>query len=79
MTRIMVDDLLRGKLHNFKQALEFCDESGAVLARLVPVLGPAEYEGAEPRVSKEELERRKQEKGGKTYSTAEVLAYLEKL
>jgi hypothetical protein len=59
------------------EPLELCDESGRVLARMVPAVDPAFYEGLEPQISKEELERRKQRKG-QTYSTAEVVAHLEK-
>ncbi len=78
MTRIIVDETLRKKLHNFSEPLELCDAAGQVVARLLPAFDPSEYEGLEPQISKEELQRRKQHKG-KTYSTAEVLAYLEKL
>jgi hypothetical protein len=38
MTRIVVDELLRSKLHNLSEPLELCDESGRVLARLTPKL-----------------------------------------
>jgi hypothetical protein len=76
MTRITLDSDLRHKLLNLSQPLELCDESGRVLARVLPTIDPSPYEGLEPQISKEELQRRKQQKG-KTYSTAEVLAYLE--
>lgn len=79
MTRITVDPDLRTKLLDLNQPLELCDESsGRVLARLLPAIDPSQYEGLEPRISEEELQRRKQHKG-KTYTTAEVLAHLEKL
>jgi hypothetical protein len=78
MTRIIVDEALRNKLHNLAHPLELCDESGRVLGRFLPTLDPSLYEGLEPQISKEELQRRKQAKG-KAYTTAEVLAYLEKL
>jgi hypothetical protein len=78
MTRITLDSDLRQKLLNLSQPLELCDESGRVLARVLPTIDPSLYEGLEPQISKEELQRRKQQKG-KTYSTAEVLAYLENL
>ena len=77
MTQIIVDESLRNKLHNFNQPLELCDDAGHILARLVPVLDPALY-NLEPQISHEEFLRRRQSKE-KTYSTAEVLAYLEKL
>jgi hypothetical protein len=78
MTRVVVDETLLSRLHNLDQPLELCDASGRVLGRFLPVLDPALYEGLEPQISKEELQRRKQQKG-KTYTTAEVLAHLEKL
>jgi hypothetical protein len=78
MTRITLDATLRNKLLDLTQPLELCDESGRVLAHLVPKIDPSLYEGLEPQISREELERRKQNKG-KTYTTAEVLAHLEKL
>ena len=77
MTRVVVDEALRNKLHNLSQPLELCDESGRVLARLVPLLDPSRY-NLEPQISQEEIRRRKQSKG-KSYTTAEVLAQLEKL
>jgi hypothetical protein len=78
MTRITLDADLRSKLLNLTQPLELCDESGRVLARVLPAIDPSLYEGLEPQITGEELQRRKQNKG-KTYTTAEVLAYLERL
>ena len=78
MTQIIVDTELRNKLLNLTQPLQLCDESGRVLARVVPTYGADEYEGLESPISKEEMQQRKQNKG-KTYTTAEVLAHLEKL
>jgi hypothetical protein len=78
MTRITLDAELQRKLLDLTQPLELCDESGHVLARVLPVMDPALYEGLEPQISEEELQRRWQSKG-KTYTTAEVLAHLEKL
>ena len=77
MTRIICDAVLREKLHDLAKPLELCDESGHVLARVVPVLEPVD-DVAEPQISKEEWQRRMAQKG-KTYSTAEVLAHLETL
>lgn len=78
MTRITLDSDLRSKLLDLSRPLELCDESGRVLARLLPTLDPSQFEGLEPQISREELELRKQHKG-KTYTTAEVLAHLEAL
>lgn len=77
MTRIIVDETLRSKLHNFAQPLELCDDSGQVLARLIPSLDPSQY-NLDPQISHEEFLRRLQTKE-KSYTTAEVLAHLEKL
>lgn len=76
MTQIVLDASLRSKLYDLKQALELCDETGKVLARLVPVLDESQFELVEPSISAEELQRRREEPD---FSTAEVLAYLEKL
>ena len=76
MTQIILDAATRSKLHNLREAADLCDESGKVLARLIPVLDPSEWEPVGPELSQEEIERRLQEPD---YSTAEVLAYLEKL
>ncbi len=75
MTRVILDTVLREKLLDLAQPLELCDESGQVLAHLLPAINPAVYEGLEPQINREELQRRKQNKG-KTYTTAEVLARL---
>jgi hypothetical protein len=78
MTRIICDAALREKLHNLVTPIELCDESGHVLARVVPVVGAGLSASPEPQITHEELERRRSQ-GGKTYTTAEVLAYLEGL
>lgn len=78
MTRVTVDAALKEKLHSLTQPLELCDETGKVLARVTPVCDPTSYGPLEPRVSEEELTRREQA-NEKRYSTAEVLAHLEKL
>jgi hypothetical protein len=78
MTRITLDTELRQKLLDLSRPLELCDESGLVLARLFPTPDPGQYEGLEPTISRDELQRRRRDKG-KTHSTAEVLAHLESL
>jgi hypothetical protein len=78
MTRVVLDAALRQKLHNLTQPLELCDESGQPLAHLIPLVDLSQYEPLQPQVSDEELLRRSQS-GEKTYTTAEVLAHLEKL
>jgi len=76
MTQLILDAATRSKLRDLKQPLELCNESGKVLARLIPVLDASEYEAVEVPISAEELARRQQEPD---FSTAEVLAHLEKL
>jgi len=78
MTKLILDADLKNKLLNLTEPLELCDEAGRVLARLFPAEDPAEYECWEPPISEEELTRRAQS-NEKRYTTAEVLAYLEKL
>lgn len=76
MTQILIDAMLRSRLKDLKQPLELCDESGKVVARMIPVPDPSQYEPIEPHISVEELQRRRQEPD---FSTREVLDYLEKL
>jgi hypothetical protein len=71
MTRIIVDEELRTKLHNFAQPLELCDESGRILARLIPRIDASQFEPCEPSISEEELRRREQ--SNKWHTTPEVL------
>jgi len=78
MTRVIVDAALRSRLHDLNEPLELCDESGHVVARVIPVPDLSDCEPLEPQVSDEELLRRSQA-DEKTYTTAEVLSYLEKL
>lgn len=54
-------------------SIAVCDEAGHIVGRYIPV-----GEGANPLISREEIERRKQSKD-KAYTTAEVLAHLEKI
>ncbi len=78
MTKILLDETLRGKLNNLSQPLELCDESGRVVARVFPVVDLSEYEPWEPPISEEESRRREQS-NEKRYTTAEVLEHLRKL
>lgn len=77
MTRVTINDNLRGMLGDLSEPLELCDESGRVLARVTPVPDRSEYEAWEPPIGDEELRRR--ERSGKWYSTEEVLAHLKSL
>lgn len=75
MTRVIVDEILRSKLHNLTEPLELCDASGRVLGHLVPAAGLSEYEACEPHFSDDEL-RAAEQSGEKRYTTAEMLAHL---
>ncbi len=76
MTRVIVDEVLRSRLHNLTQPLELCDESGRVVGRVFPAEDVSDYDLCQPPISDEETERLLREK---RYTTAEVLAHLEKL
>ena len=78
MTKVTLDATLRNKLLNLTQPLEICDEERQMLGRLFPLPDLSQYEPWEPAVSEQELRRREQS-GEKRYTTAEVLAHLEKL
>ncbi|MCI0465179.1 MAG: hypothetical protein L0Z62_50295 [Gemmataceae bacterium] len=79
MTRIVVNDIVSNVLREIPNSVEVCDQSGRVLGRFTPFLDPALYEGLEPQISDEERQRRRESRSGRTYTTAEVLAHLEKL
>lgn len=78
MTRVVVNETLRSLLHNLSQPLELCDEDGRVLGRVFPTADLSQYEPWEPTFSADEL-RRQEQANEKRYTTAEVLAHLEKL
>jgi hypothetical protein len=77
VTKLIIDADLPAKLTNITQPVELWDTNGRMLGRFFPYLDPSAY-NLEPQISNEELERRKRS-NEKTYTTAEVLAYLEKL
>ena len=77
MTRLIVDSMLPEKRPSLLQPVELCDVNGRVLGHFFPQLDPSEF-NLKPQISNEELQRRKQS-NEKTYTTAEVLAHLEKL
>jgi hypothetical protein len=77
VTQIIVDAALSNQLHSVTQPVELCDVSGQVLGRFVPLINLSEWEPLSPDVSEEELDRRARSKE-KRYTTAEVLAHLEK-
>lgn len=77
MKKIIVDDVLRGLLGDLTGPLELCDEHGRVLGRFIPHADEAIGENEPPPLLEEEIRRRLE--GEPTYTTAEVLAYLESL
>jgi hypothetical protein len=78
MTQIILDASVSSKLNDVTHPVDLCDPNGRVLGRFVPLIDPAEWEPVSPAASEAELDRREQAKE-KRYTTAEVLAYLEKL
>ena len=65
-------------LEYHSQPLELCDDSGKVVARVIPVLDTSDYEAWEPAFSEDDL-KRQELANEKRFSTAEVLNFLEKL
>jgi hypothetical protein len=78
MPKIVVDAVLRRQLQAINQPVDLCDESGQVLGRFVPAVDSSQESRVGPQVSDEELRRRTQAREG-FYTTAEILAHLEKL
>jgi hypothetical protein len=78
MAQITLDSALANKLQGIVQIVELCDPSGRVLGRFLPAVDPADWEPISPEVSDEELDRRASSQA-KRYTTAEVLAHLERL
>jgi hypothetical protein len=76
MTRVVLDESLRSLFCGFSTMLEVCDSSGRVVGRFVPSVDYEAVERTRPAVSEEELDRRNQ---SRSFSTAEVLARLQKL
>jgi hypothetical protein len=79
--RIVVDPELASKLQAVQKAgrmVEICDPSGRMLGYFIPAIDLSEWEAVTDDISDEELDRRSNS-GEKTYTTAEVIAYLESL
>jgi hypothetical protein len=77
MGRVIVDRATQEKLKDLIEPVELSDESGTVFGRFMPIPQPGDPT-REPKISEEEIIRREQ-LGERRYSTAEVLAHLEKL
>ena len=78
MPRVTLDPALVAKLKNSLELVELCDESGKIIGRFHPVYDKAFYDQLQPEISNEELEKRFAS-NERRYTTAEVLAHLEKL
>ena len=78
MNRIVLDPDVLTKFGDLTQPLEICDVSGNVLGRLFPATDLSEYQPWIPVLDEEEL-RQLEQSNQKRYTTAEVLAHLEKL
>lgn len=79
MTKLILNKDLLAKLGQLRERTELCDEDGRAIGVFQP--DPSRdrslYEGAEIPVSEEELQRAEQDP--ESFTTSEVLAYLEKL
>lgn len=78
MTHITVDATLASQLQQLSSVAELRDPTGRIVARVVPIIDWSQWRPLSPDVSDEELDRREQS-NEKRYTTAEVLAHLEKL
>ena len=78
MSQIILDAGAASKLNDISHSVELCDPSGRVLGRFIPLIDLAEWEPLSPDISEEELDRREKSSENR-YTTAEVLARLEKL
>jgi hypothetical protein len=68
MTRITLDEPLKSKLNGLNEQVEICDDDGNVVGCFLPrkVYERMIYDRANAMISDEELERRRQEPGGRT-------------
>jgi len=80
VTRVTVDAELLAKLGNLSQFLELCDDSGRVVAHVLPAtdLDKIDYDPASPAVSEDELDRRAASNEPR-YTTAKVIERLRDL
>jgi hypothetical protein len=71
MTRLVLDHDTLTRLGPLDKPLEICDESGHILG----FFRPLDSKDLQPLISREEIERRRNEKGGRTLP--EILRDLE--
>jgi hypothetical protein len=77
MTRVILDKETIDRLNGLAEPLVLCDEQGRILGRFTPIAESSLDEAVEPEITEEELKARESET--QSYTTAEVLAHLEKL
>lgn len=70
MSKVILDDTLRGKLNGLNEPLEICDETGRTVGQFLPqhVYQKLLYASVVTPYSEEEMERRRREKGGRPLS-----------
>jgi hypothetical protein len=81
MSKYTIDATLSQTLGRLTQPVELCDPAGHVVGKFVPAIDLSEWEPVdpnEPDITEEEL-RRRLASNEPRYTTAELLAYLEKL
>jgi hypothetical protein len=76
MNKITLDPTTLAKLSSVGQRVELCDPSGRTLGYFVPIVAPAANEAMDSPLSEEELDRRAQQRTGR--SLAEIMTDLEK-
>jgi hypothetical protein len=74
MTSIVIDESLTKQLRDVHEPCVLLDSAGNKLGFFRPEIDRSLYEGLEPSVSDEELDRRSREGGGRTL--AEIMADL---
>jgi hypothetical protein len=73
MTKVVVDETLKTRLHDLRDHVELCDESGQTVGHYLPaaLYQSLLYAGVgDPPISQEEIERRLEVPGGR--SLAEI-------
>ncbi len=67
MTKVVVDESLRAKLHNLEEMIELCDSTGRTVALVHPVHArSSDGTEHEPIFTDEEVEQSRRQTGGKT-------------
>ena len=64
MTKVIVDAAMRARLHDLKELLEVCDESGRTLGYFHPLVDCGDAKALSP-FSDEEIDRRRQQRSGR--------------